>query len=291
MTARAENGRLWSTTQNGNNATTISITYDSLGRKVQMTDPDTGPAGSAGTWRYGYDLVGNLIHQDDPSAFQHVQFYYDALNRVTKKYYLATDSYQSVDCTTPTAGDIRYTYDQGTWGKGRLTQVDESVGGTSFVYDTRGRTTSTTKTITVNSVSKTATTSFQYDTSDTDRVWKTTYPDGELVTTTYDASGQPKVLASTTSYVSDAKYDVFGRPLSIVHGNGTTDTRDYHGKPGDASFQEGHRLKQLKTQGPGGTYLDLSYPDYTNRGLLAQLTDTRNPSGVLSNTATFGYDD
>jgi hypothetical protein len=53
-----------------------------------------------------------------------------------------------------------------------------SVCSTSFTYDPRGRTLSTTKTITVSGVSKTATTSFQYDGSDTDRVWKTTYPDG-----------------------------------------------------------------------------------------------------------------
>jgi YD repeat-containing protein len=42
-------GRLLTTKQNGNSATTITITYDLLGRKVQMVDPDTGSSGSAGT--------------------------------------------------------------------------------------------------------------------------------------------------------------------------------------------------------------------------------------------------
>ena len=38
---------------------TTSISYDSLGRKTQMSDPDMA------TWNYSYDGVGNLISQRD----------------------------------------------------------------------------------------------------------------------------------------------------------------------------------------------------------------------------------
>ena len=42
------------------NITTIS--YDELGRKTSMTDPDMG------SWSYSYDAVGNLIEQTDAKA-------------------------------------------------------------------------------------------------------------------------------------------------------------------------------------------------------------------------------
>src|SRR5205823_4744869 len=58
-------GRVISTTQNDNPHTTVGITYDSLGHKLQVIDPDTGTDTNPGTWSYRYDWDGNLIFQDD----------------------------------------------------------------------------------------------------------------------------------------------------------------------------------------------------------------------------------
>lgn len=52
------NGRGW------NVNTKIRIADDTLGRKVSMTDPDSG------YWEYHYDLAGNLIYQNDPRPLQ-----------------------------------------------------------------------------------------------------------------------------------------------------------------------------------------------------------------------------
>jgi RHS repeat-associated protein len=53
-----------------------SITYDDLGRKTRISDPDMG------TWSYGYDANGNLTTQID--ARGQVSFYtYDGINRLT----------------------------------------------------------------------------------------------------------------------------------------------------------------------------------------------------------------
>ena len=60
------------------NITTIS--YDELGRKTSMTDPDMG------SWSYSYDAVGNLIEQTDAKS-QVIEFDYDQLNRLTRKWY------------------------------------------------------------------------------------------------------------------------------------------------------------------------------------------------------------
>ncbi len=59
-----------------NNQTTL--TYDSLGRKLTMQDPDMG------SWAYGYDANGNLVQQLDAKK-QPLFFGYDPLNRLTTK--------------------------------------------------------------------------------------------------------------------------------------------------------------------------------------------------------------
>jgi len=56
------------------------MTYDSLGRKRDMTDPDMG------YWTYEYDKSGNLIAQTDARK-QTITFAYDTLNRLTEKVY------------------------------------------------------------------------------------------------------------------------------------------------------------------------------------------------------------
>ncbi|MFN8575151.1 MAG: toxin TcdB middle/N-terminal domain-containing protein, partial [Gemmatimonadaceae bacterium] len=210
-------GRLYRTTQNDNSNTRITIAYDSLGRKLQMTDPDSG------TWQYAYDAVGNLVYQEDPKASQHVQFCYDGVNRLTKKFYFGNDTWQPNICGTTAA--ITYSYDttsDGVCPLGRLGSVSDTSGSTAFTYDCRGRTTKTTKTVTVDSAAKTAPTWFTYDLGDHLRT--TTYPDGEAVTTCYDNSGQPKGLSTSAAtpctpnvYAASAKYDLFGRLTELKH--------------------------------------------------------------------------
>lgn len=73
-------GNLTKVTDNQNNVT--QIRYDSLGRKIQMDDPDMG------TWSYEYDAVGNLTKQTDAKG-QVLTFEYDQLNRLTKKWGLS----------------------------------------------------------------------------------------------------------------------------------------------------------------------------------------------------------
>jgi len=223
------------TKQNNNANTRIINTYDSLGRKTQTIDPDSG------TWKYAYDAAGNLIYQDDPKSSasnppspQSVQFTYDQKNRVTNKYYLATDAYCTVPSQCTPTQQITYAYDAGSNGIGRLTSVTDPSGGATFTYDPRGRVIATSKTITVNAVAKTATTNFAYDAAD--HVTVTQYPDSESVVTCYDHGGQARATGlsancPTTTYVSSIWYDLFGRPTAVVHGN-TTDNREYYGPPG-----------------------------------------------------------
>ncbi|MCB9771472.1 MAG: VCBS repeat-containing protein [Candidatus Omnitrophica bacterium] len=112
-------GNLIKTQDAKGNITTI--VYDTLGRKIQMTDPDMG------TWKYGYDVEGNLIWQQDAKG-QKINFTYDQVNRLKSKADLGVLT-------------VNYTYDdvnaQNT--KGRLTNAAYGGGNTSFKYDELGR--------------------------------------------------------------------------------------------------------------------------------------------------------
>ena len=55
-------------------------------------------------------------------------------------------------------------------------------------------------------------------------------------------------------------------------------------------YPQGHRLKSIRVSKDGTDYLNLNYTDYYPRGLLHTVTDSRDPSGPLSNTLTFTYD-
>ena len=69
-------GNLTKVTDAQNNITTIQ--YDTLSRKISMSDPNMG------TWSYTYDANGNLLTQTDAKG-QVITFTYDQLNRVKTK--------------------------------------------------------------------------------------------------------------------------------------------------------------------------------------------------------------
>ncbi|MFN8643363.1 MAG: toxin TcdB middle/N-terminal domain-containing protein [Candidatus Binatia bacterium] len=273
-------GRLLAEAQNG--TTLRTITYDALGRRTQLVDADSG------SWRYGYDGVGNLRWQDDPRRGQHVQFCYDAGDRPTTVCPLVGD-FQALQacpaaCASPLA--VTYAYDGGVpFGRGRLARVDDGSGSTEVLaYDGRGRRLDVRRAIEVDGISRSARFRYQYDAND--RVTAMTYPDGEIVRTEYDDGGQPIALYNTggTFFVTDARYDLLGRPTLVQHANGVVDSRTYGGA-GDR-----HRLRRLRSTRAGNAVLDLAYAQYSPRGLVQSVVDGRNPTGPLSNSAAFAYD-
>jgi RHS repeat-associated protein len=292
-------GRVLTTEQNDNPHTRVTNTYDVLGRKIAVIDPDSG------TWTYQYDAAGNLMFANDPHAEQHVEYCYDPLNRPIAKAYFDDDVRHGA-CT----GDrtIRYTYDQTTYvpgpgqpvlgnlGIGRPTQVDDLSGSVRYRYDGRGRAVATSRTISLpNEPNTTAAVDIEFDAAD--RVWKSHYPDGEVSTAVYDATGQPRKLstqagAETTTIVTRLCTDLLGRTASLTHGNAVTDTLQYYGQPGSGAFAYGHALRTVTTHHSGASdnYLDIEYQQYDPRGLLTALYDHRDGTAPLSNSATYQYD-
>ncbi|GIW44743.1 MAG: hypothetical protein KatS3mg077_2025 [Candidatus Binatia bacterium] len=319
-------GRLVSTaqassaTENPDTGTTVTRTrvtteYDSLGRKVLVSDPDSG------TWRYGYDLAGNLVYQNDPKTNQSLRYTYDALNRMTAKIAVAADT----RCTPGAAGcpvskRTHYRYDQeaadrvvchtaqncpkGDCALGRLAAVEESdangvatgANWMAYCYDIRGNRRQVRQRVTLvdgSSPVLEAEMRFAYH-PETGALQTITYPDGEVVRYDYTVGYVTAVGESGGSapkiYVQNLVYDLFGRPVRLEHGRTISgnDVRDewlYYGP------ERNYRLRQLRTVREDGAILQALEYDYQANGKVVSIFDGVYPSSdVLSNAATLEYD-
>jgi len=181
-------GNLTSVMDAQNNVTTIS--YDHLGRKIGMNDPDMGK------WQYGYDNNGNLIWQQDAKG-QVISFKYDALNRLTNKTDAITGPIVNLPNLTPQAAtfNVNYNFDDTTqsFGIGRLGSVNYDNGTAGFIYDQLGREASSNKTIGGLNYNVTR----QYDALN--RLQQLQYPDGSQVSYVYNQAGQVSGIADTAA--------------------------------------------------------------------------------------------
>ena len=194
------------------NNTTV-ITYDALGRKMAMRDPDMG------FWTYGYDGNGNLTSQTDANL-QTLWFGYDALNRLSEKRLTNNTGTQLATFEYDKAGA------SGTFNKGRLTKTVNPTNGatTTLAYDKRGN--SRTQSLQLDGATYAIT--MTYDNAD--RVVVTTYPDGEVANQTYDAAMRPFALSSTSQNLVDgATYNALSQPTELELSNGLSQRWYYFG--------------------------------------------------------------
>jgi len=264
---------LTTVTDNAGNVTTL--TYDGLGRKVSMDDPDMG------VWSYSYDIWGQLNTQTDARGAQ-IQSTYDKLGRVTLREARPSSSNSWVTVAA-------FTYDStagGNNGVGRLTgSASGYVSGSPTITDTAfynalGQVTSSARTIDGTSYATNTT----FDSNG--RILSTTYPydpDGagsltyETVNTTYNARGLFEGLAGTNTYVSSTTYAAPGEIDQQTLGNAVVTDFTYNSTT--------NRLTQLVVAKiPQNPLVDLSYT-YDLGGNITQIVDaTRNE------TRTYGYD-
>jgi len=243
------------------------ITYDSLGRKLSMNDPDMG------RWTYAYDAVDNLTSQIDARGVT-ISFSYDALNRLTQKSYAVPPASGILN-----PGSVTYTYDDPAkpFSTGKLTSITDGSGSSSFEYDTLGRLTKEFKTID----GTTSTIQRSYDLLG--RLTALTYPDTDIASYTYNSQGgletvdlSSSITQSLNHLITGIDYNAAGQLTKLIYGNGTVS--DYTYNPLTL------RLDQLKTTGPTGTLQDFSYA-FDPVGNVTGITDR-----VHTGTQTFAYD-
>lgn len=169
--ANDELNRLVSMTDAQGNITTL--TYDWLGRKTGMDDPDMG------IWTYQYNPTGTL-HQQTDARTETLTFGYDALNRLISK--------------TGSGVNTGYTYGSTPGNYGFRIGMTDSSGASTWSYSNFGRTVTEVRALTGASSSQSMTTTSDW----LGRPLSMTYPDGEELTYTYDALGRPDTLDSDT---------------------------------------------------------------------------------------------
>ena len=285
-------GRLLSTLLHHSTVAKVTTTYDTLGRPIQITDPNLGNGTRPGIVRLGYDPAGNLIYRDTPVTGQRVQWCYDALHRPTARFLKSDgDAYVASLCSNTATAETRFTYDSATAGpyaKGRLARVDDQAGYATSVYDQRGRVIRQTRSSPGPGGPRGGTLTLSYAFDLADHLTALTYPDGEVVRYRYNRVGQVVSMTGTSTYLKDLQYDFQGRPDWIVHGNGTTaqpvvDDPSYYGAT------ENFRLREIHSKKGTTSYYRSSYA-YEERGKVSRVTDHLRSTGPLASTNQYSYD-
>ena len=239
-------------------------TYDQMGRRTSIDNPD------AGVTEYVYDPAGNVIRKVTPNLRmlgKSIQYTY-TYNRLDKIQY-------------PNMNSVYYTY--GTSGAsynraGRIATVDNGDVKEERYYGRMGEVVQSSKTIQITQpgvTTKTYVTRYTFDSMG--RMHTLVYPDGEVLTYTYDGGGMLKTATGyrdgeTFTYVQHIYYDEFGSRTRMELGNGAVTTYEYN--------TQNRRLTHIKTTIGGVTYQDMAY----TYDAVGNILSTTNTDFITANT-------
>ncbi len=179
---------------------TTTYTYNGLGDRLQLSSPDTGLTS------YTRDTAGNLDVATDARG-NTADHAYDALGRLTQVVY--------PDRT------VQYTYDQGTHGKGQLTDISDGSTSVSWTYDALGRITQRAQTVDIVQLDV----GYTYDTSG--RLSSLTTPSGQVIGYSYSNGRISGITVNQVALLSQVSYQPFGPTTGWQWGNGSTAVRQY----------------------------------------------------------------
>ena len=163
-----------------------NFTYDSLGRRVSMVDPDLG------NWEYEYDKKRNLISQKD-NRDTSISFEYDGIDRLKRK--------------NSSAEVIDYEYDLII--NNTLSRVNSSYFETNYSYDNRLRK--------IGEIKRIGNETFELEwTYDSLNRTVSENLDGNIINYSYNEQG----LDGINGILGDIEYNEFDKVLSRDYGNG-----------------------------------------------------------------------
>ena len=175
--------------------------HDGFNGLTETSGPDTGRI------QHDYDVAGNRVVSVDAQGI-YTTYSYDALNRLIAEQHSNTEL------------DIRYGYDAGEFGKGRLTSIRDASGNTALSYDARGNLNAQLRDSGYIQLSL----AYQYDAAN--RLTGITYPSGRQVNYARGLDGEVTEVLSTDSegnrqqLASAISYLPFGPFNSMQYGNG-----------------------------------------------------------------------
>jgi RHS repeat-associated protein len=240
------------TDQKGN---TITLRYDSFGRKREMRDPDIGIN------LYAYDNAGNTV------------LFVDGKNDTTR--YAYDELFRQIARTYPQdpSENVTQVYDEND-DTGYLTTIESSNVVSTIDYDPLGRIIRHNRQIDGDMY----TLSMKYD--HLGRILSLVYPDRDTVTYEYFNNGGQlfRVRLDTEIVAEFLEYTPLEKAISYRFGNGTHTENSF--------FRSEHRLRESTVFDPSGESLEhLSYR-YDDIGNIVSLEDP-----VSGLTRRFGYDD
>lgn len=176
-----------------------SYNYNGFGELTQQVSPDTGTTANT--------FSGGNLHTSTDARGSTATYTYDALNRPTQIAY--SDE------------TITYTYDSGANNKGRLMQVTDNSGSTSWTYTAQGRVATKTQAMGVNK-------SVSYGYNSAGQLTDLTTPSGQALAYTY-ANGRVSgiTLNGSVTILSGVTYSPFGATTGWTWGNSTSTSRAY----------------------------------------------------------------
>jgi phage tail-like protein len=266
-----DNSRCVTTTDANTNTT--SYAYDSLDRRIAVTNAD------GTTSRLIWSPRSNLIGQQNANGTV-ISNSFDLLDRCVRR-----DITPGAGVTATTTFEL-FAYD----GCARLVLVSNDTSAASFGYDSLGDC--------VDSTQDGLRTTSSFD--GVGNRLSLTYPSGRIVTCTFDALNQAATLNTApsggvlASNLAQYSYDGPGRLSRISRANGVNTRVAWDGlagskAPGDFGWQQVAGINHQV--GGGGAIIDrrsFAYDQNQNKTLRAQLTPWIQ--GAPTRTNTFGYD-
>jgi RHS repeat-associated protein len=268
-----------------------NFTYDSLGRLLTATNPESG------TISYTYDADSELLMKTSPApnqtgtATQTVSFCYDALHRVTKRDY-QPHTYTPPACPI-TSPVVSYSYDLGANAIGHLVSLTDQAGTAAYGYDILGRLTTETRTlIGANNVAIPKNLAYSYN---LDGSLKTlTYPSNAVVTYTPDSAG--RILSAVDSgnginYATSATYGPDSALTGFVSGYSGT----FAGITNAFAYNKRLQPLTMSATAPSQTLYSIGYDFHVGNGTTG--ADNGNVFGITNykdtshgRDQTFTYD-
>ncbi|UTD04492.1 RHS repeat-associated core domain-containing protein [Treponema denticola] len=196
----------------------LAVNYDMLGRRISLESLDMGRK------EWNYDDKGRLEYENDSvlrSKLASIKYEYDGFDRIVKTDY-------------PFSEDVEYEYGvPGQKGAGEIIRKKDETGETKYEYGLLNEVKVETRTIKRGrEFQKPVTAVFNYEADYLGRMQSISYPDGEVLSYSYDKGGQLKGVIGkkgieTYRYVDNILYDEHGQRVYIKYGNGVETRYNY----------------------------------------------------------------